>query len=301
MSLNRYHADAIRRLPNRSLAQTQLFHEIRADQRRCTAAFYALFPVELAFVSVAYVLVLHRMHSFALLKSKHPMLWAVAGRLFLAVVVALNVVGVCGNIAAAVSYNRAAEFSTLAAKAFAVNDTAAGREYALQATGAGEVASVQRFCEVSVLFMIVAAFLIVGVSNISTIISAMHQLMKAEAMSASINDSDDTFAAAKTQGNQLLSRVVVTVVFVFCTFMVRTVFTMMYAAAQAFQNDFRECASAPDDCDPCFGVYDNIQTFILHEPAFQNIVILLASPLTLLVALWGMSHGSARRETASPL
>jgi hypothetical protein len=75
----------------------------------------------------------------------------------------------------------------------------------------------------------------------------------------------------------------------------------MYAAAQAFQNDFRECASSPDDCDPCFGVYGNIQTFILHEPAFQNIVILLASPLTLLVALWGMSHGSARRETARAL
>ena len=153
--------------------------------------------------------------------------------------------------------------------------------------------------------MIVVAFLTVGVSNISTIISALHQLMKAEAMSASIKDSDDdvnrTFAAARTQGTQLLSRVVVTLVFVFCTFMVRTVFTVLYAAAQAFQNEFRDCVSSPDDCDPCFGVYDNIQEFILYEPAFQNIVILLASPLTLMVVLWGMSHVSAPRNNQPAL
>ena len=61
----RYRADIIGKIPNRSLSEMQLFHELRAQQRRCTAAFYALFPVELAFVTVAYVLVLHRMQSFA--------------------------------------------------------------------------------------------------------------------------------------------------------------------------------------------------------------------------------------------
>ena len=76
----------------------------------------------------------------------------------------------------------------------------------------------------------------------------------------------------------------------------------MYAMAQAFQDSshesFKTCAS-PDvpECDPCFGVYSNIQTFIIYEPAFQNMVIMLASPLTLLVARWGMARGSAHRDT----
>jgi hypothetical protein len=304
----RYRADIIGKIPNRSLSEMQLFHELRAQQRRCTAAFYALFPVELAFVSVAYVLVLHRMQSFALLKSPHPARWKLAGRVFLSIVVILNLVGVCGNFAAAASYNRAADFSTLAATSYSVNDTKAGRAYALQAVGAGEVASVQRFCEVTLLIAIIAAFLVVGVNNIHTISSALRRLLTAELSLVSTGTSsftghpevgrDVTIVAARSQGLQLLSRVSVTLVFVFLTFLVRSVFTIIYAMAQAFQDSFKTCAS-PDvpECDPCFGVYSNIQTFIIYEPAFQNMVIMLASPLTLLVARWGMAHGSARRNT----
>jgi hypothetical protein len=298
----RYRADIIGTIPNRSLSEMQLFHELRAQQRRCTAAFYALFPVELAFASVAYVLVLHRMQSFALLKSPHPVLWKLAGRVFLSIVVILNLVGVCGNFAAAASYNRAADFSILAATSYSVNDTKAGRAYALQAAGAGEVASVQRFCEVALLIAITAAFLVVGVNNIRTISSAMRRLLTAELSLVSTGhpevSSDVTIVAARSQGLQLLSRVSVTLVFVFSTFLVRSVFTVMYAMAQAFQDSFKTCDS-PDvlECAPCFGVYSNIQTFIIYEPAFQNIVIMLASPLTLLVARWGMANGSARRDT----
>ena len=138
-------------MPVLSLSEMQQLNELRADQRRFTAAFYALFPIELAFVSVAYILVLHRMQCFALQKSKHPIRWIIAGRIFLGAVVLCNFVGICGNIAAAISYNRAADFSSFAARAYAVNDTSAGRNFEAQARGAGEVASVQRFCEVPLL------------------------------------------------------------------------------------------------------------------------------------------------------
>ena len=147
----RYKADSLSSMPVRSLSALQQLNELRADQRRFTAAFYALFPIELAFVSVAYILALHRMQCFALQKSKHPMRWIIAGRIFLGAVVLCNFVGVCGNIAAAVSYNRAADFSSFAARAYAVNDTSAGRNFEAQARGAGEVSSVQRFCEVPLL------------------------------------------------------------------------------------------------------------------------------------------------------
>jgi hypothetical protein len=147
----RYQADSIGRMQNRDLSQMQLQNELRADQRRCTAYFYAFFPMELAFVSVAYLLVLHRMQSFAVKKSRHPKRWRAAGQLFLAAVIVLNVVGVCGNIAAAASYGQAAQFSSMAAAAYAANDTKAAGDYAVQARGGGEIASVQRFCEVTVL------------------------------------------------------------------------------------------------------------------------------------------------------
>ena len=36
-------------------------------------------------------------------------------------------------------------------------------------------------------------------------------------------------------------------------------------------------------------VYSNIQYWIVYTPTFQMITLLIASPLTLAVALWGMS------------
>ena len=36
-------------------------------------------------------------------------------------------------------------------------------------------------------------------------------------------------------------------------------------------------------------MYSNIQNWILYTPTFQMITMLIASPLTLAVALWGMS------------
>ena len=86
---------------------------------------------------------------------------------------------------------------------------------------------------------------------------------------------------------------------VFSTFLLRSVFTVLYAMAQAFQSSFKTCTE-PNvrDCDACLGLYSNVQTFIIYEPAFQNIVILLASPLALLVAWWGMSPTSALRDAS---
>jgi hypothetical protein len=307
---SRYKADSINDMQtkNRSLSESQLLNELRADQRRFTAAFYALFPVELAFVSVAYLLVLHRMQSFAVKKSKHSWRWIVAGRFFLVAVVLLNVVGVVGNIAAAVSYKQAADFSSLASKAYAVNDTVAGRDFEVRARGAGEVASVQRFCEVLVLVMITAAFLIVGANNAAIISSALRVLLSAEenlSSSASFSDNGDiqTHAAARIQGQKLFIKVVGTVVFVFCTFLVRSVFTVLYAVAQSFPDNGKSCDSSGSatDCDLCLGVYSHIQTFIIYEPAFQNVVMLLSSPLTLMVALWGMSTERATRQVTDPL
>ena len=147
------------------------------------------------------------------------------------------------------------------------------------------------------LLMITAAFLTVGLNNVNIIAAALRHLFTVESsIKASGDHSSDIeiVATAKVQGKLLLRKVIGTVFFVFVTFVVRSVFTIMYALAQAFPDNGSVCDSKID-CDPCLSVYSHIQTFIIHQPAFQNIVIMLASPLTLLVALWGMSGGSAGR------
>jgi lipopolysaccharide/colanic/teichoic acid biosynthesis glycosyltransferase len=156
-----------------------------------------------------------------------------------------------------------------------------------------------------VLVMITLAFVAVGVNNVNTIYSALRDLFSAqeEASSRSISGDDfRTFTSARNRGKKLLKRVFLTVLLVFSTFLVRSVFTILYAVAQAFPDNQQPnvCVST-SGCDLCRGVYSHIQTFILFEPAFQNIVILLASPLTLVVALWGMSLDSAAPETSDQL
>jgi len=60
------------------------------------------------------------------------------------------------------------------------------------------------------------------------------------------------------------------------TLIVRSVFTCLFAVAQALQN-------TGDN------VHSNIQGWIVYIPAFQMVTTLIASPIALLVALWGMS------------
>ncbi len=93
-------------------------------------------------------------------------------------------------------------------------------------------------------------------------------------------------AAASLQGRQLQRKVIGTFVFVFMTFLVRSVFTCLFAVAQALQN-------TGDN------VHSNIQGWIVYTPAFQMVTTLIASPIALLVALWGMSGVGALEQMSS--
>ena len=43
-------------------------------------------------------------------------------------------------------------------------------------------------------------------------------------------------------------------------------------------------------CDPsCFNVFTHIHLWAVRTPEFQVTIVLVSSPLTLLVALWGMT------------
>ena len=78
-----------------------------------------------------------------------------------------------------------------------------------------------------------------------------------------------------------------TAAFVFVTFLLRAVFSTMNALANALQN---EGAACPTYCGiPCNNVWTLIQLWLVLTPEFQQIVVLISSPLALIVALWGMT------------
>ena len=65
--------------------------------------------------------------------------------------------------------------------------------------------------------------------------------------------------------------------------------------AQAVQDNANPC-SRGNPCNACHNVYSNIHFWILYSPVFQPLVMAIASPLALLVALWGMSDARALEQ-----
>jgi hypothetical protein len=287
-------------------AQEQHLEILRRDSRRWVAAHFALFPFELGCVVLAQLLVLRRMQHFAVSRSAHPERWRWARRGLLTVVVFLIALGICGNFGAAFYFNQAADFHADSANAFAFNDTTAGKAYSLKATQrvghAYEVSSVQRFSEVSLLMLIIAAFSTVGFFSAQVIASALRTLFTAQQrlgfMAGVAGEQGRQMVSdASLQGRQLQRKVLGTFVFVFATLLLRSVFSVIYAVAQALQNYGNPCALS--FCDTCKNHYANILGWIIYTPPFQLVTVLIASPISLLIALWGMSGVRALEQMTS--
>ena len=215
----------------------------------------------------------------------------------MAVVVLGNTVGLAAMIAAAVPAQRAAEAASTASALFAANSTQLAREsFSLSQTELQltiSISSVQSFCEVAVLLLIVAAFVVAGVMCARVIRS---RLLAVDAASAS--------AAA---GRELRRRMVVTTAVVFVAFVVRSVQSTMIAVARQLQDTATTCPGVTDRCDAsCFNVFTRINQWAVRTPEFQVTIVLVSSPLTLLVALWGMTssqtlHAMKSKEQELPL
>ena len=97
--------------------------------------------------------------------------------------------------------------------------------------------------------------------------------------------------AAAAAGRQLQRQIVGTTAFVFVTFLLRAVYSTMFALAYELQ-DFSARTSCPSSnlCDAsCYNVYRLMQGWLILTPEFQLMVVLISSPLAMLVALWGMT------------
>ena len=285
--------------PSSTLTNAQSF-SIAAQTSRWVAAFAVVYAMEFLCLSAAKLMVLDRMMEFAMRKGDGVWRrWVVGGRVVMAAVVAGNVVGLGGNVAAAVYFQRTAVHYSAASAAFAANSTADANNFVNLANQQQQLAvstqSLQSFCEVAVLLLIIVAFAVVGAACARRLSSEQQR----HDDNPFVNAADA--AAAAPAWRQLRLRIVGTAAFVFVTFLLRAVYSTMFALANELQNggNFANCPSG-NQCDAsCFNLYKLIQVWLFNTPEFQQIVVLISSPLALLVALSGMTTDRALRQMQS--
>jgi hypothetical protein len=307
-------------IKNPSLWDSQMKNQIQGDRHRFAAAHFMTYPFELAFVTLANLCVLHRLHFFSVSGSLSAA-WTRAAWAFRSFMVAGLLVGIGGNFAAGALYLQSADSHSAAITAWANNRSATAKQYENQAaalnTQANSMTSVQRFSEACVLLSLIAAFMFVGFKSFRIIVTALRNLRTKVSNDQGQSQQRKLIAEAKhqliadasKQALKLLRKVVVT--FLLGSGVVRAIFQIMYAVAMTGQDLTNTCS--PSSCDPCTivpppppprppwhrplqvvashmsQVYSNIQYWIVYTPTFQMITMLIASPLTLAVALWGMS------------
>jgi hypothetical protein len=265
---------------------------------RWQAAYSITYAIEFLCLSVAKLMVLDRMSDFAAGSTTRR--WIFGGRVVMAAVVAGNLVGLAGNAAAAVYYVRAAELlATTASVCAAVNSSRAACQETLDSTFlpqrmALSIRSVQAFCEVAVLLLIVAAFVAVSAAGLRRISSIF----------AVFGPRIDAAGLAVAAGRRLRLRILGTTGFVFVTFLLRAMHSTMYAVAFKLQDTANVCSEnqplpgyGSGPCNTaCYNVYTQMIVWMNLTPEYQLMIVLISKPFSLLVALWGMSAGRTRRH-----
>jgi hypothetical protein len=125
----------------------QEMNRLRAAELHYCAVHFATVPFEAGFMIIAKLLVLHRMHKFAVINSLRERAWRLASRVFLAVFIVGIAIGVVANITSAFYYSQAANLNSKASDAWAGNASADGNLLLHSAVStmsqAGRIASVQ--------------------------------------------------------------------------------------------------------------------------------------------------------------
>jgi hypothetical protein len=291
--------------PNPNYSPSELLSLIATDYLY-TACVAFLYPVEVLCLSIVKLTVLDRMEVFSAPRDdvNRRQRWVKAGRVTMALVVAGGVAGICGNIVSGVDDLKASSLAKSAASA-ASNFTMDSipfpqflkiADLALRSQkldqNAVDARSIQAFAEVATLLLIIAAFIVVGISSARRVDSSL-PLMSAH-----------TVVKAK----RLRLQIVATAAVVFATFLLRAMFVSFTAVSSSFQNfSAGFCLSRSDLCSTTvtpacpvpYNEFALMQLFLLYTPELQMVVVLASSPLTLLVALWGMTSAPMLRAMSS--
>ena len=262
---------------------------------RWLAVVGAVFAFEFLFVSLANLMVLDRMSTFASPQMGTGSKWIIGSRVVMVAVVACNVVAVAVSFAATAFWKRSADFSKEASSYYAENSTVAGSDMDAQALKQTQftysLASVYYYAEVVTLLVIIVTYCAVGVACARRIKLTISGVLRAGSVYVRAHAPSEVFEEAAGQGRRLRVQILSTTVFVFVTFLLRCMYSTMRLAAHQLQDRDKECPLSPlGRCDgSCFNVYTLMQTWLLNTPEFQAIVLMISSPIALLVALRGMS------------
>ena len=262
---------------------------VLAESGTWDAVYKTFYALEFFCVSVVKLMMLDRMIALALYKTAAPLQrrGVIAGHILTGLVVALNTVGLCGNIVAAVFLTQSADMRRAAAAAWTGAPTEAFSTYNhladLKNGSASQAAAVQHFAELASLLLIVVLFIVVGGVCASRIAASLRRI--------------DGANTVLRKGTKLRWQIIGSVSVVFVTFLLRAVFSCMYAISNWFQNDRDVC---PGLCvSSCQNQFSIIQNWITLTPEFQLLVVLISSPLALGVALWGMTSDSTVKMMTS--
>ena len=244
--------------------------------------FEICYAIEFFCLSVAKLMVLERMVDFFALPEpdgNQKGIWITGRRVVIWTVLTLNVAGMGGYIASAVFFKRAGDLATSVAAHLGANKTDAAQNFQENYYDTNrlaiKIASLQEFCEVTALLVIVFAFVVAGV--------ACSRLLAPALLGKN---------GAHNPPRHLQLQIVSTTVVVFVTFLLRAIYSTMYALANALQNvvGSSDCPEFSGPCDSsCYNQYKLMQQWILFTPEYQLSVVLISSPVALIVALWGMT------------
>ena len=264
---------------------------------RWAAIYLVAYAIDFFCSSIAKLLVLSRMRDFVVPSTVTAQRrWTVSSRIVTALVILGNTAGLISNIAAAAYREQLANIYGDASAAFAANSTVLGinlvKSSDTKFSEGTNAASYQELLEVIVLLIIVAAFIAVGGMGARLLNSALRHLKNAEDANIKAGtagtQAKNLAVAAGAAGRQLRRKILATCLVAFVTFLLRAVFSIIYASANKLQNT--NCSNIRGTaCAPCWNEYAYMQFFILFTPEFQQTIILLSTPLSLLVALWGMT------------
>jgi hypothetical protein len=192
-------------------------------------------------------------------------------------------VGLCGSIISAFYSAQAAQSWRQASDFFDAKDFESFRDSDLRAFElrrfALQAASVQYFCEVAVLLVVVATYVFVGVACV----------LRIKTLLADTGEGHHVLMATLTK--KLNSKIIGTTLFIFATLLLRSVYSTMFAIANQLQDQNRPCAAALTSlkfCNPaCYNTHTQVQVWMDRTPEFQAAAVLLSSPLALIVIVLG--------------
>jgi phosphate starvation-inducible membrane PsiE len=216
------------------------------------------------------------------------------GRALLRAIILGCAIGFCGNAAAAVEFSKACDLFRDAALGNARPYYNRTRVEAVKAVAQGAaLSSIYFSIEVVLLLVLVVALFVVGALSSLRLNAALKQAGGENTSMVMVPDARSRQRLQKIVGigKRLLRQILVTVCVVFVSFLLRSVYSVMFALANALQNSQLHCSQYVGRCSPCYNSFLHMQVWMLHTPGFQLMVALVSKPISLLVALWGMTSG----------